>query len=184
MWIAFWLGCTGADQPTVSAVRPPPPTVEEVAAKREAEELRASPRNLEVNYVKPEGVYVDVHFLGGRRWENVRDIVVDQLGALLEESLDNQDREVKRLERGTLTLDDGEIDVIVVPLPEPMRRADAMVACGFSGLADRYLSFTHEFRVTQFQGYRRVVLHRVAKNDDLVDRITAQKKQDRVRELH
>lgn len=183
MWIAFWLACTGADEPTVSAVRPPAPTVEEVAAKREKEEIRTSPRNLEVNYVKPDGVYIDVHFFGGRRWENVRDLVVDQFGALLEESLDNQDRAVKRLERGTITLDDGEIDEIVVPLPEPMRRADAMMACGFSGLADRYLSFTNEYRVTQFQGYRRVILHRVAKGDDLVDVLTAQKKQDRIREL-
>lgn len=183
MWLALSLACAGADEPAVRAVRPPPPTVEEVTARREAEELRASPRNLEVNYVKPPNVYIDVHFLGGRRWENVRDIVVEQLGALQEESTDRQGRELKRLERGILTLQDGEIDQIEVPLPEPMRRADAMIACGFSGLVDRYLSFSHEYRVTQFQGYRRIILHRVGKGDDLVDQLTAQKRQDRVREL-
>ncbi len=184
MWLALVFACAGDDEPAVRAVRPPPPTVEEVAAKREAEAIRASPRNLEVNYVKPEGVYVDAHFFGGRRWENVRDIVVEQLGATVEESTDAQGRTVRRFERGTLTLaDDGDIEEIEVPLPEPMRRADAMVACGFSGLADRYLSFTYEYRVTQFQGFRRIVLHRVAKKDDMVDRVTAQHRQERMREL-
>ncbi len=181
MWLALLLACNNADEPIVRAVAPPKPTPEAIAEKREKEELRTSPRNLEVNYVKPPGAYVDVQFLGGRRWDNVRDILVDQLGALTGQERDAQGDEVMKLERGTVTLSDGVIDVIDVPLPEPMRREDAMVACGFSGLADRYLPFTREYRVTQFQGFRRIVLHRVAPEDDLVNRLTGYKLQDRVR---
>lgn len=185
MWLALVIACSGSDDPVVSGVpRALPVTAEQIASKRENEELRTSPRNLEVNYVKPERVYVDVHFLGGRRWENVREIVIDQLGALVEEAVDAQGREVKRLERGTLTLDaDGNIDIVDIPLPEAMRRADAMVACGFSGLADKYHALDREFRVTQFQTFRRIVLHRVAPDDDMVDRLTGYKRQDRIREI-
>ncbi|MSQ03095.1 MAG: hypothetical protein EXR71_14605 [Myxococcales bacterium] len=183
MWLAVLLSCTGADEPPVRAVRPPPPTVAEVAEKREREELRASPRNVEVNYVKPPGVYIDVRFFGGRRWDNVRDLIVDQFGPLLAEEIDKQGREVKVLTRGTLTIDQGEIDEIMVPLPEPRRRPEAMMVCGFSGLSDRYLSFSAEFRVTQFQGYRRILLHRVSAGSELIDKVTAQKKQDRIRHL-
>lgn len=182
MWLAFAIACGTSDEPVVRAVAPPAPTVDEIQARREAEALRTSPRNLEVNYVKPERVYVDVQFLGGRRWDNVRDILVDQLGALTAQERNAQGNEVMRLERGTITVVDGVIDVIAVPLPEPMRRADAMVACGFSGLADKYLAFTREYRVTQFQGFRRIVLRRVAPGDDLVDELTGYKLQDRIRE--
>ena len=182
MWLAFVLACADSEGPVVRAVAPPKPTAEDIAAKREREELRASPRNLEVNYVKPERVYVDVQFLGGRRWDNVRDILVDQLGALVAQERDAQGNERMKLERGTVTVDDGVIAVIDVPLPEPMRRAEAMVACGFSGLADKYLPFTHEFRVTQFQGFRRIVLHRVAADDEFINRVTGYKLQERVRE--
>ena len=183
MWLALLWSCTGADEPAVRAVRPPPPTVAAVAEKRLTEEIRTSPRNLEVNYEKPAGVYIDVHFFGGRRWDNVRDLIVDQFGPLLGEEIDKQGREVKMLTRGTLTMDQGEIDEIEVALPEPLRRPEAMTACGFSGLADKYLAFSGEFRVTQFQGYRRILLHRVSRGSELIDKVTAQKKQDRIRQL-
>lgn len=185
MWLAAIFACSGSDDPVVSAVaKAVPVTVEQVEEKRTREELRTSPRNLEVNYSKPERVYVDAHFLGGRRWENVREIVLDQLGALTAEAVDAQGRTVKRMERGTLTLNsESSIEILDVPLPGPMRRSDAMIACGFSGLADRYLSLTREFRVTQFQGYRRIILHRVGTNEDLVDRLTAYKRQERIREI-
>jgi hypothetical protein len=181
--VLLTLACTGADEPTIRAVTPPRPTVEDIAEKREREELRTSPRNLEVNYEKPAGVYIDAQFFGGRRWENVRTIILEQFGTLEEQSTDARGHEVKRLERGTITLEDGEIDEVIVPLPEPMRRDQAMMACGFSGLADRYLSFTREYRVTQFQGFRRIILHRAAPGDDLVVKVTAQKKQTRIQEL-
>jgi hypothetical protein len=180
---ALLLACGTVDEPAVRGVRPPPPTPEEIAEKREREDLRTSPRNLEVNYVKPDGVYVDAHFLGGRRWDNVRTIILDQMGALESQSTDARGHEVKQLERGTITLEDGEIDEVIVLLPEPMRREQAMIVCGFSGLAYRYLSFTREYRVNQFQGFRRIILHRAAPNDDLVVKLTAQKKQTRIQEL-
>jgi hypothetical protein len=171
-------GCGRSDAPPVRAVEVAPATPEQVAAKREAEELRASPRNLEVNYEKPPGVYVDAHFLGGRRLENVQDIVTDQLG-LLQATVDGvEGRSVQTFERGTLTLEGGAISIIDVTLPEPVRRPEALVLCGFSGLADRYLSFTDEFRVVQYQGFRRVVLHREERNSEMIVRLTAYKRQN------
>jgi hypothetical protein len=179
MFVAFHLlACWGSDEPLVRAVEPPRPTAEAIAEKRQREELRTSPRGVEINYQKPAGVYVDVHFLGGRKLTNVRDIVAEQLGSLLQEKA--EDDGVRRLtfERGEVKLIDDELAVVDVPLPEPLRRSEALALLGFSPLADRYLALTFEFRVTQYQGFRRLVLHRVAREAEEVERITAYKRQE------
>lgn len=179
MWSLVFLACTSTDEPVVRAIpgETKPVTAEEIAQKREADAIRTSPRNLEVNYQKPNGVYVDVHFLGGRQLDNVAHVIVDQLGAGqgVEDLLEGK-RE-HRYERGTLTTVGGTIMVIDLPLPEPMRRSEAMVAAGFSSLVDKYLSFSREFRVTQFMDYRRIVLHRAEPGSEYVVRLTAYKRQ-------
>ncbi len=179
MWFLFWLGCAGNDEPVVRAVPSPakPVTAEQIAEKREADATRTSPRNLEVNYEKPDGVYIDVHFLGGRTVEQVAHVIVAQLGAGQGETDLLEGKREYRYERGTLTTVRGAIMVIDVPLPEPMRRSEAMAACGFMALVDKYLSFSREFRVTQFQDFRRVVLHRAEPGSEFIVRLTAYKRQ-------
>ena len=126
------IACWGSDEPLVRAIDAPVVTPEQIEAKREAEELRASPRIMEVNYKKPEGVYIDVQFMGGRRVDNIRDILADQLGALVEQSELVDGKQTMKFERGELKIVDGAIAVINVPLPEPVRRTEAMALAGFS----------------------------------------------------
>ncbi|MBM4391769.1 MAG: hypothetical protein FJ090_11660 [Deltaproteobacteria bacterium] len=179
MWVALLIACQTDDAPVVSGVPGglSPTTPEAVAEKRKAEEVRTSPRNLEVNYEKPRGVYIDVHFLGGRTVDNVAHVIVDQLGTLQEDRDHLEGKHELVYERGTLTTVDGAILVIDVPLPEPLRRAEALATTGFNPLVDNYLSFTREFRVTQFMDFRRIVLKRAEPNGELVNRVVGYKRQ-------
>lgn len=179
MWLALWIACETDDAPVVSGVTSErtPLTAEDIAEKRQQEETRASPRNLEVNYEKPKGVYIDVHFLGGRTVDNVAHVIVDQLGALQEDRDLLEGKHELVYERGTLTTIDNTILVIDVPLPEPLRRAEALASTGFNPLVDKYLSFTGEFRVTQFQDFRRIVLKRAEPKGELVNRVVGYKRQ-------
>lgn len=176
--VVLMIACWGSDEPLVRAVEIPAVTPEQVETKREAEELRASPRVMEVNYKKPEGVYIDVRFLGGRRFDNIRDIVADQLGPLSEQGPVADGKQTLGFERGELQLVDGEISSIDIGLPEPVRRTEAMALAGFSPLVDKYLAFTLEFRVTQFQDFRRIILFRVGPDTEEVHRILAQRRQE------
>jgi hypothetical protein len=177
--LALWFACPSPDTPVVRGVEEPvaPATAEAVAARREQEEIRASPRTLEVNYAKPPGVYVDVQFLGGRKLDNVAHILVEQLGQLNARSDVVEGKHEERYERGTLTLVDDVIVVLDVPLPEPSRRTEAMAALGFNPLVDQYLSFSREFRVTQYMDFRRIILHRQEPNSEFIVRVTAYKRQ-------
>lgn len=172
------LACWGSDEPLVRAVDAPVVTPAQIEAKREAEELRSTPRIMEVNYKKPEGVYIDVQFMGGRKVDNIRDIIADQLGSLAEQSEPVDGKQTLVFERGELKTVDGTIMVIDVPLPEPVRRTEALVLAGFSPRVDKYLAFTKEFRVVQWQDFRRIVLYRVAPNAEEVNRISADKRQE------
>lgn len=166
------LAC-GPPEPVVRAVKPVP-TIEEVRAKREAEELRASPQVLEVGYTKPAGVYIDVAFLGGRRYDHVRAEVEDQFGVVKEEIDTALAEKEIRFQRGTLRTDSGVIVSFEIPLPELVRRSEALASLGFPAAdAGRYTDLTFEFRLNNLRGFRRIIFHRAERGGELIDRISA-----------
>lgn len=164
----------GEPEPVVRGV-PRATTVAEVAERRAAEELRATPANVDVTYTKPDGVWVDVRYFGGRTWEGARAEAERQLGAVLEEEeRPDGDREV-RLERGTVRLRDGRIVMVEVTLPEPLRRSESLAALGFPPTADRYLALALEYRLTNAWGFRRIRLIRAERDSEDIVRVQAWK---------
>lgn len=173
LWATALWGCAGSE-PVVPAVQPTE-TVEQVAERRKRQELRASPRNVEVLYEKPEGVYVDVRYLGGRSWDGVREDVERQLGAVLGRAPTPEGDEEVTLQRGTVRLRDGAIVMIDVPLPEPARRTDALVALGFPANADGWQALALEYRLVNAWGFRRLRFVRADRESEDIVRVQAWK---------
>lgn len=172
---ALLAACTG-DEPVVSGVKPR--TVEEVKAKREGQAIAASPRALEVGYEKPEGVYIDVRFLGGRNYTAVRPEIEAQFGALLEtDDLPEGQGVELAFTRGRLRTLDDTIYMLDIPLPEPMRRDEALRLLGFPDIVPHaYNVLTMEYRLTNVWDFRRLRFFRSDPDGDRVDRIEAWKR--------
>jgi len=175
MLLAVLLACE--PEPMISAVQPPAERVEEVRTAREQAEIAASPAALDLGYVKPEGVYVDVAWLGGRTYSVVRGEVAAQLGALVEEgSLPPGQGQEFRFEKGTLRVSGDRILLVDVPLPEPMRRSEALRLVGFPDQVPRnWVLLSGEFRLTSVFNYRRIILDRVGPGEEDVIRVRAWK---------
>lgn len=169
----FLLLACGTPEPVLQAVEPPA-TVEEARDRRVAAELRASPENIDATYKKPEGVYIDVRYLGGRGYKAARAEVADQLGAVVEERVIDTGMEVQ-FERGTLRLDGDRIQMVEVPLPEPLRRSDALAALGFPPATTEYKALSLEFRLLNSWGFRRLRFFRAARNSEDIVKVQAWK---------
>lgn len=152
--------------------------VAEVRAQREARARATTPAAVEAAYQKPAGVWIDARYLGGRRYASVRGEVEAQLGALVEErDLPEGQGTEHRFQRGNLRVDDdGAIYLVDVPLPEPMRRADALAALGFPPQLTRdYNVLTLEYRLTNVWGFRRLRFLRAQAGSEEVVRVEAWK---------
>ena len=144
------------------------PTEAQVTERRQRQALRASPENLIATYKKPEGVYVDARYFGGRNYEMVRDQLVAQLGALQDsEDLQWQGQEMT-FELGSVRVKDGEIYMIEIPLPEELRRTDALAVLGFPPAARDYTDLTHEYRLNNAWGFRRIRFLKVAPGSEMI----------------
>lgn len=169
MW---WLIFACADpQPVVSGVSPSPTAA---AERREAAELRASPAAMDAAYTKEEGVYIDVRYLGGRSYTAIRDEVLNQLGAVLEEKpLSELEGSEIRFERGTLRVVSDTIYMLDLPLPAPVRRTEALSLLGFPPATRDYILTTLEFRLTNVWGFRRLRFFRTERDGEQIDRVQA-----------
>jgi hypothetical protein len=179
------LGLVAGCDPPAPVLRAvdPPRTAEAVAERRAASELRASPSAVEAAYVKAPGVYIDARYLGGRAYRAVRAEVEEQLGAVLEEQEPSGTpggegvRSVV-FERGTLRLAGDTIQMIEVPLPEPVRRTEALGMLGFPPATGHYLALSLEFRLTNTWGFRRIRFFRAARGSEDVTRVQVWKSSD------
>lgn len=175
MLILALLACFD-DEPVVVVV-PDPEKVQAAREKRETEELRASPRQIEAGYQKAEGVYVDARFFGGRTYSLVRDHVTTQLGALVEDTeLGAEDGRELRFERGVLRVREDRIEMVTVPLPEPVRRSEALRLTGFPDQVPRnWIQLSGEFRLTNAFEFRRIIFKRAAAGSEDVVSVAAWK---------
>ncbi|MCK6505107.1 hypothetical protein L6R53_17195 [Myxococcota bacterium] len=125
-------------------------------------------------YARREGVVVDVHYLGGRSYTEHRDALADQLGAL-REVVDLPAGAGQRLdfERGTAQVLDDRIYMLRVPLPEPMRRSQALEVLGFPPYVGRYVTLHREYRLNNAWEFRRIRLRRASAEDELVTEVEA-----------
>ena len=152
MWVFLLWGC-GPSEPILPGV------------PVEADEAEAA----DAAYTRAEGVYVDVLYLGGRSWDEVRGEASIQLGDIQEvNDLGVLDGTEYVMERGRVKVKDGTIYLIHVDLPRPMRQAAALYAVGLPGDIDRPYNLTSEVRLRWHSGFDRVRLGREGRDTDMV----------------
>jgi hypothetical protein len=183
MWIAlplFALVACAPEAPLVAGVPAEPllaPAPEEPAPEEPvAAEPPAAPTAAAADapYQRAAHVYVDVPYLGGKLYSEVRDLVADQLGDQ-RGSRELPQRGAKELNfvRGDLRTEDDRIFFLRIPLPNPMQRADALQMCGFPPQVKRAIGTSREYRLNHEWGFRRVRMERLGRDNDLVTEIEA-----------
>jgi hypothetical protein len=127
-------------------------------------------------YSKPAGVYVDIHWLGGRRYDDIAAELEAQLGPLHERKvLDSRKGEELVYERGEVRVLRGVVYMLRVRLPEPLTRSDALLSTGFSIYADHWRETHREFRLSNSFEFERFRLMRDGNDKDRVVSVEAWK---------
>lgn len=125
-------------------------------------------------YEKSEAVYVDVRFLGGKPFLQVRDILIEQLGPLQgRQPVDGKSAESLQFLRGSVRVIKGTIAMLKIPLPKPLRRAEALEALGFPPYVGGYTIFHREYRLHHEWGFRRIRLTREDRRSERVIEVEA-----------
>lgn len=168
--LLLWLpGACAPDAPVLSGIPARPLLAKPTKAPATPHASSAAP-----GYQKADNVYIDVHHLGGRDYEEVRHIIFDQLGGLVEKvDLPAGNGREYRFERGILRVADGRIYMVRVPLPKPLRRSDALIALGFPPYVGNYLTFSREYRLNHEWGFRRIRLMRKDRQSERVTLVEA-----------
>ena len=60
---------------------------------------------------------------------------------------------------------------IEVPLPEPLRRTEALMVLGLPPVQDAYRAMTFEYRISNVHGFRRIRLFRAEREGETVNRV-------------
>ncbi len=137
---------------------------------------RDDPRVEAETYSKPEGVYVDIHWLGGRRYDDVVGELELQLGPLVERKvLDARRGEELVYERGDVRVVRDVVYMIRVQLPEPLTRTEALLVTGFTVFADHWRETHREFRLSHSFDFERFRLMRHSEDKDRVISVEAWK---------
>jgi len=127
-------------------------------------------------YRKPESVYVDIHWLGGRRYDDIATELELQLGPLHERKvLDARRGEEFVYERGDVRVVRDVVYMIRVQLPEPLTRSEALLVTGFTVFADHWRETHREFRLSHSFDFERFRLMRHADDKDRVVTVEAWK---------
>jgi hypothetical protein len=125
-------------------------------------------------YEKSKAVYIDVRFLGGKPYLQVRDILIEQFGPLRSRQLLGSKAGVSlEFLRGSIRVMKGTIAMLNIPLPEPMRRTEALEALGFPPYVGGYTIFHREYRLHHEWGFRRIRLKREDRRSERVIEVEA-----------
>ena len=154
-----------ASEPPVLTGVPDAPLLSDWKPASEA----APPPAAQVEYKRAEGVVVDAPYLAGRSLASVREVVVDQLGALMEaRELGGEDGRELAYEHGKLRVAEDLIYCIELAFPEPVRRSEALRQVGLPEQVDDWLIFHREYRLNHEWGFRRIRLGRQSPEDEEV----------------
>ncbi|MFH1463354.1 MAG: hypothetical protein ABIO70_03105 [Pseudomonadota bacterium] len=173
--LAVAVAC-GHDEPVLLGVEPQaspeaPPSRDEVWGRFEPDEpMPATAAQQAAAYHRPDGVYVDMHWLTGRRYEDISDLLAEPLGAEQgRRPLDAKRGEEISYERGAARVVRGVVYMLRVELPEPLTRTDALLALGFNSHADHWRETHSEYRLSWCFGFARFRLRREQPGSDRVD---------------
>ena len=127
-------------------------------------------------YVKRDSVYIDVLHLGGLDWQLQQTVLNNQLGSLQQSTELPMQQGVEHIyDRGTIYVYDGRIYRLDIPLPEHMRRSEALLTLGFPEQVDKYLITHREYVLENEWAFRRLRMMRVSKENELVTMVSAWK---------
>ena len=161
------LGACGGPEPVLSGIPDEAILAQDASSDLPTEETAS-------RYARPAGVYIDVRHLGGRSFQGSRDVISEQLGPLLEsQSLAGDDGRELRFERATVRVAEDLIYMLRVPLPEPLRRTDALELLGFPPQVDDTIVLHREYRLNHEWGFRRIRMMRLGQDNELVDQVEA-----------
>lgn len=122
-----------------------------------------------VTYAKPDEVDVDVGYLAGRAFGEMRGEVSQQLGDIREvNDLGTRDGTEYVMERGRVKVKDDAIYLIHVDLERPMRQSSALATLGLPSEIDAPYVLTNEIRLRWHAGFDRIRMGRATRDDDLV----------------
>lgn len=125
-------------------------------------------------YQKAANVWVDINFLAGKSWSEVRGEANSQLGPLTESvDLPGDNGVELRFTRGAVRVADDRVYMVWVPLPEPTRRGEALEAVGLLPSTSKYLILHREFRLNNERGFRRIRMRRLDRDSEFVTEVEA-----------
>jgi len=157
------------DEPVLTGIPATP-----LLSEKDEASTQEQPKKGSQQYEKSEAVLVDVRYLGGKPYEQTRDIVSVQLGQLLStRDLERNGGKEMQFERGRIRVIDKTIAMIRIPLQQPMRRTQALEALGFPPYVGGYTIFHREYRLHHEWGFRRIRLMREDRHSERVIEVEA-----------
>ena len=115
---------------------------------------------------------IDIPFLKGKAIDQVKGLLTQQLGPLQEViPLANPEEEIRRYERGEISLYEKNVYRVKVILPEAMRRSEALMHVGIPEQVDEYMVTHREYQLTNKFELRRIRMRRQNPDNELVTEI-------------
>ena len=174
-YLLMLIVCCTREEPVLTGVPVDPllqtlPSAENTRQQQTASNLDESPEQ----YIRPEGVMVDLQYLGGRRFSGSRDVILAQLGTRLDSRTLSETRgEEHTFDHGAIRVLDDTIYMLEVTLPTPLRRHEALAMVGLPTVVDRYTTLSREYRIYHEWGFRRIQMTRESRDNELVTAVVA-----------
>ena len=143
--------------------------------------LEASPEGETVEekvveaYSKPEGVFVDVAYFGGRTWREAQGEVELQMGRIQNRVEHGRDGIEFVLERGRIWVVEGDIQMVRVDLPYAMRRSQALENLGLPAQVREWFGNRRDWVTRHTAGFDRIRMGREEAESELVVWVEARK---------
>jgi len=144
-------------------------SVEEVATPEEVVKEEVKP------YAKPEGVFVDVGFFGGRLWNEARAEAEIQMGEIRSRVEHRRDGIELRMGKGSFWIVDDKVQQIRVELPSLMRRSQAMEFLGLPPQVREWHGNERDWVTHHVFGFDRIRMGRHEADSELVVWVEARK---------
>ena len=169
----FFLSCRNTE-PIMSGIEEP--LLEDVSSAQENRVIDAQKQVPSSPYEKSEQVYIDINYIGGKRLSVIQDVIQDQLGDFISKrAISPKNGQIRTYENGILRVVDGQIYMIKINLPTPVRRSTALIQTGFPEQVGDYLTTHKEYQLLNEWGFRRIRMRRQKKYDELITTIEAWK---------
>lgn len=128
-----------------------------------------------VRYEKAEGVLVDVAYLGGRGWGEVRGEVELQMGRIQGRTNRGRDGTEIQLDKGLIRVVDEQVQLIRVDLPFAMRRSQALENLGLPPQVREWHGNERDWVTHHNFGFERIRMGRDEPDSELVVWVEARK---------